>query len=129
MKIKAKCRAHPEAPVYMLDGTISASGEKTHNTTVYLDEANCYCTSTDEEKKHDIYFETQEVWRDNADCVLQVDIRLPRLSIASYSLQEAAEEAIRTFRHKYARAPIYENVNIIVEYSATEVILTFTETS
>jgi len=62
MRIKAKCRTHPEAVVYMLEETTSTDAD---NVEIYLDEANCYCTS--EEKDHDIYFETEEGWRRDAD--------------------------------------------------------------
>jgi len=51
------------------------------------------------------------------------------MGVASYSLQHAVEEAIRAFREKYGRAPIYECVNIVGGYSTSKVMLTFTETT
>lgn len=57
MIIKAVCKKHPEAPVLLLEETISFDNIDLESATkVYLDEANLYCTE-DDDFNHDVQFE------------------------------------------------------------------------
>jgi len=65
MLIKAVCKTHPEATVYLLEATTAYKNENNkyvdedteRASYVQLDEGNLYCTSEEDPYKHDVQFE------------------------------------------------------------------------
>jgi hypothetical protein len=67
MLIKAVCKTHPEATVYLLEATTAYKNKNKNNkyvdeeteraSYVQLDEANLYCTANEDLYNHDMQFE------------------------------------------------------------------------